>query len=121
MSVVTKKMQRERRHSRIRSKVSGTPERPRFCVSITANHIYCQFIDDVNGRTLASSSTVTAAFKTGENNRPNMAGAARLGEMAAEAALAANVKEVVFDRSGYKYHGRIKAIAEAARAKGLKF
>ena len=96
MSVVTKKMQRERRHSRIRSKVSGTPERPRFCVSITANHIYCQFIDDVNGKTLASSSTLTAAFKAGENNRPNMAGAARLGEMAAEAALAANVKEVVF-------------------------
>jgi large subunit ribosomal protein L18 len=120
MSVATKKMQRERRHIRIRSKISGTPERPRFCVSITANHIYCQFIDDVNGRTLASCSTLTAAFKA-EGARANMAGATRLGEMAAEAALAANISEVVFDRSGYKYHGRIKAIAEAARAKGLKF
>lgn len=121
MSVVTKKTQRIRRHARIRSKVAGTAERPRFCVSITANNIYCQFIDDENGRTLASCSTLSAAFKQGEANRPNMAGATRLGEMAAEAALAAKVTEVVFDRSGYKYHGRVKAIAEAARAKGLKF
>ena len=121
MSKVTKKMQRIRRHSRIRSVVSGTAERPRFCVSITANNIYCQFIDDVAGRTLAQCSTLSKAFKEGEANRPNLAGATRLGEMAAEAALAANVTAVVFDRSGYKYHGRIKAIAEAARAKGLKF
>jgi large subunit ribosomal protein L18 len=109
-----------RRHTRIRKKVSGTAERPRFCVSITTNHIYCQFIDDVTGRTLVNTSSLSAQFKA-ENARPNMDGAALLGKLAAEAAKAANVTEVVFDRSGYKYHGRIKAIAEAARANGLKF
>ena len=109
-----------RRHTRIRKQVSGTAERPRFCVSITTNHIYCQFIDDVTGRTLANTSSLSKEFKA-ENARPNMDGAALLGKLAAEAAKAANVTEVVFDRSGYKYHGRIKAIAEAARANGLKF
>ena len=120
MSVFDRKSQRMRRHTRIRKKVSGTAERPRFCVSITTNHIYCQFIDDVTGRTLATTSSLSAQFKA-ENARPNMEGAALLGKLAAEAAKAANVTEVVFDRSGYKYHGRIKAIAEAARANGLKF
>ena len=120
MSVFDRKSQRMRRHTRIRKKVSGTAERPRFCVSITTNHIYCQFIDDVTGRTLANTSSLSKEFKA-ENARPNMDGAALLGKLAAEAAKAANVTEVVFDRSGYKYHGRIKAIAEAAREKGLKF
>ena len=120
MSVINRKAQRVRRHIRIRKKVSGTAERPRFCVSVTTNHIYCQFIDDVNGRTLASTSSLDAKFKA-ENARPNMAGAALLGKLAAEAAKAVNVTEVVFDRSGYKYHGRVKAIAEAARENGLKF
>ena len=120
MSVFDRKSQRMRRHTRIRKKVSGTAERPRFCVSITTNHIYCQFIDDVTGRTLANTSSLSNEFKA-ENARPNMDGAALLGKLAAEAAKAANVTEVVFDRSGYKYHGRIKAIAEAARANGLKF
>ena len=120
MAVIDKKVQRARRHARIRLKVSGTAERPRFCVSITANNIYCQFIDDVAGRTLAAVSSLSAKFKA-ENARPNVAGAALLGKLAAEAALAANVKEVVFDRSGYKFHGRIKAIADAAREGGLKF
>ncbi len=120
MAVIDKKLQRARRHARIRSKISGTAERPRFCVSITANNIYCQFIDDVSGRTLAATSTLAAKFKE-QNGRPNMAGAALLGKLAAEAAIAANVKEVVFDRSGFKFHGRVKAIAEAAREGGLKF
>ena len=120
MSVFDRKSQRMRRHTRISKKVSGTAERPRFCVSITTNHIYCQFIDDVTGRTLANTSSLSKEFKA-ENARPNMDGAALLGKLAAEAAKAANVPEVVFDRSGYKYHGRIKAIAEAARANGLKF
>ena len=120
MAVKDKKIQRMHRHTRIRKRVSGTPERPRFCVSITANNIYCQFIDDVNGKTLASASTLSPAFKD-ENAKPNMAGATLLGQMAADAALAAKVQEVVFDRSGYKYHGRIKAIADAAREQGLKF
>ena len=120
MSVFDRKSQRMRRHTRIRKKVSGTAERPRFCVSITTNHIYCQFIDDVTGRTLANTSSLSKEFKA-ENARPNMDGAALLGKLAAEAAKAANVTEVVFDCSGYKYHGRIKAIAEAARANGLIF
>jgi len=120
MSVVDKKVQRQRRHARIRSKISGTAERPRFCVSITANNIYCQFIDDVNGKTLAQVSSLSAAFKA-ENAKPNMAGAVMLGKMAAEAAKAAKITEVVFDRSGFKFHGRVKAIAETAREQGLKF
>ena len=120
MSVTDRKTLRARRHARIRKRISGTAECPRFCVSITDSNIYCQFIDDVNGKTLAAVSTLTAAFKA-ENAKPNMAGAALLGKMAAEAALAADVKEVVFDRSGYKFHGRIKAIADAAREAGLKF
>ena len=120
MAVIDKKAQRAHRHARVRKKISGTADRPRFCVSITANHIYCQFIDDVAGKTLAQTSSLSAAFKSA-NARPNMEGAALLGKLAAEAAKAANVTEVVFDRSGYKYHGRVKAIAEAARENGLKF
>jgi large subunit ribosomal protein L18 len=86
----------------------------------TTNNIYCQFIDDVSGRTVANTSSLSAAFKEA-NAKPNMAGAELLGKLAAEAAKAANITTVVFDRSGYKYHGRVKAIAEAARANGLKF
>ena len=120
MSTVDKKTQRQGRHARIRKKISGTAACPRFCVSITANNIYCQFIDDVAGRTLAATSSLSAAFKA-ENAKTNMAGAALLGKMAAEAAKAANISEVVFDRSGYRFHGRVKAIADAAREQGLKF
>ena len=120
MSVLDKKSQRARRHARIRKKISGTADRPRFCVSITDSNIYCQFIDDVNGKTLASVSTLSAAFKA-ENGKANMAGAALLGKMAAEAAKSGSISEVVFDRSGYQFHGRVKAIAEAAREQGLKF
>jgi len=120
MSTVAKKAQCQGRHARIRKKISGTAACPRFCVSITANNIYCQFIDDVAGRTLAATSSLSAAFKA-ENAKTNMAGAALLGKMAAEAAKAANISEVVFDRSGYRFHGRVKAIADAAREQGLKF
>ena len=120
MSQIDKKTQRARRHNRIRLKISGTAARPRFCVSITTNNIYCQFIDDVAGRTLASVSTLDAQFKA-DNGKPNMAGAALLGKMAADRAKAAGIEAVVFDRSGFKYHGRVQAIAEAARENGLKF
>ena len=88
--------------------------------SITDSNIYCQFIDDVAGKTLASVSSLSASFKA-ENAKPNMAGAALLGKLAAEAAKSVNISEVVFDRSGYQFHGRVKAIAEAAREQGLKF
>ncbi len=120
MAVINNKLQRMRRHLRIRKKVSGTAARPRFCVSITANNIYCQFINDDLGVTLAAVSSLDAKFKA-DNNKPNMAGAAVLGKLAAEAAKAAGVTDVVFDRSGYRYHGRVQAIAEAAREQGLKF
>lgn len=116
----TKQEKRIRRHLRLRKKVSGTAARPRFCVSVTTNNIYVQFIDDVSGATLAATSTLDAQFKSG-NNLPNVAGAQVLGKLAAEKAKAANITEVVFDRSGFKYHGRVKAIAEAARENGLKF
>lgn len=120
MSVKTAQELRRRRHLRIRKKVSGTAARPRFCVSLTAGNIYCQFIDDEAGRTLASISSLDAKFKAA-NGKPNLAGAAELGRLAAEAAKAAGITEVVYDRSGFRFHGRIKAIAEAARANGLKF
>lgn len=120
MAVISNKVQRMRRHLRIRKKVSGTAARPRFCVSITANNIYCQFINDEQGVTVAAISSLDAKFKA-DNGKPNMAGAAVLGKLAAEAAKAAGVGEVVFDRSGYRYHGRVKAIADAAREQGLKF
>lgn len=122
MSATNKEL-RTRRHARIRKKVSGTESRPRFCVSITANNIYCQFINDepeTGCLTLAAVSTLDAKFKA-ENGKPNMAGAAVLGKLAAEIAKSKGICEVVFDRSGYRYHGRIKAIAEAARENGLKF
>ena len=88
MAVIDKKVQRARRHARIRKKISGTAERPRFCVSITTNHIYCQFIDDVNGRTLAMTSSLDPKFKA-ENARPNMAGAVLLGPASAGTGLIA--------------------------------
>ena len=120
MAVKSKKELRERRHLRIRKSIQGTAGRPRFVVSVTTNNIYCQFIDDENGVTLASVGTLSTSFKEA-GAKPNMDGAALLGKLAAEAAVKANVKQVVFDRCGYRYHGRVKAIAEAARANGLEF
>ncbi|MFA6716611.1 MAG: 50S ribosomal protein L18 [Victivallales bacterium] len=116
----TKQQKRLRRHLRIRGKISGTAACPRFCVSITANNIYCQFIDDEQGVTLAATSTLDKSFKE-QNVRANVEGAALLGKLAAEKAKAVKISEVVFDRSGFAYHGRVKAIAEAARENGLKF
>jgi large subunit ribosomal protein L18 len=116
----TTKGKRTRRHLRVRKKISGTASCPRMCVSITANNIYVQFIDDENGVTLASISSLDVKFKA-QNAKPNLAGAELLGTLAAEKAVALNVEQVVFDRSGFRYHGRVKAIAEAARKGGLKF
>jgi large subunit ribosomal protein L18 len=116
----TKQQKRLRRHLRIRKKIAGTAACPRFCVSITANNIYCQFIDDEHGVTLASTSSLDKSFKDA-NAKADMEGAALLGKMAAEKAKAVKISEVVFDRSGFNYHGRVKAIAEAARENGLKF
>lgn len=116
----TAKEKRVRRHARIRRTISGTAECPRMCVSVTANNIYVQFIDDEQGITLAATSSLDPKFKE-QDGKPNLAGAELLGKIAAEKALAVNIGKVVFDRSGFKYHGRVKAIAEAARNGGLKF
>jgi large subunit ribosomal protein L18 len=111
---------RRRRQLRIRKTINGTAARPRMCVSVTANNIYVQFIDDVNGVTLASCSSLDKQFKEAKV-KTNVAGAQVLGKLAAERAQAANVTTVVFDRAGRSFHGKVKAIAEAAREVGLKF
>ncbi len=116
----TTKMRRVLRHFRIRKKISGTAARPRMCVSFTANNMYVQFIDDEAGRTLAAVSTLSADFKA-LNLKRNVAAAAALGKLAGEKAVAAGITTVVFDRGGFQYHGRIKALADAAREAGLKF
>lgn len=116
----TKKEFRTRRHLRIRKKVAGTATCPRMAINLSLNHIYIQIIDDDAGVTLASACSTQKAFKaTGE--KTNMAGATVLGKMAAEAAKAKGVTAVVFDRGGFRYHGRVKALADAAREAGLQF
>jgi large subunit ribosomal protein L18 len=106
---------RQRIHDRIRRKLSGTTERPRLNVYRSLNHIYAQVIDDQKGETLVSASTIK--MKTGGN----VAAAKEIGKAVAEKAVAQGIKKVVFDRGGYLYHGRIKALADAARAAGLEF
>jgi large subunit ribosomal protein L18 len=108
---------RQRVHARIREKMSGTAERPRLNVYRSLNHIYTQLIDDAAGTTLASASTLQAKLKTGGN----VAAAKELGKLIAEKAQEKGIKKVVFDRGGYLYHGRVKALAEAAREAGLDF
>ena len=110
--------QRIKRHNRVRGKISGTAERPRLCVFRSESNIYAQIIDDVAGNTLVSASTVEKAF---EGNGGNVEAAKKIGSKIAERALAKGIEEVVFDRGGYIYHGRVKALAEAAREGGLKF
>lgn len=112
---------RRRRHARIRKVVVGFPERPRLAVFRSARHIYAQIIDDVAGRTLAAASTLSPEFK-GRGFKGKKVDAAKLvGELVAEKALAANIQRVIFDRGGFKYHGRVKALAAGAREKGLQF
>jgi large subunit ribosomal protein L18 len=113
-----KKEIRNRIHQRIRRKLSGTKERPRLAVFRSVAHIYAQVIDDVEGRTLASASSVD---KDGKTKGGNVAAAKAIGKLVAERAKEKGVKAVVFDRGGYQYHGRIKALADAAREAGLEF
>jgi large subunit ribosomal protein L18 len=110
---------RARRHRRVRKKVSGTAERPRLAVFRSNNHIYAQVIDDVAGRTLAAASTADATIKGGATG--NVEAATKVGTLVAERAKAAGVEKVVFDRGGFRYHGRVAALADAARAGGLEF
>jgi large subunit ribosomal protein L18 len=108
---------RIRRHTRLRKKVSGTPERPRLSVFRSNVHIYAQVIDDVAGHTLAAASTVEKEASDGTKTEQ----AAAIGKLVAQRALDAGVTKVVFDRGGFQYHGRIKALADAAREAGLSF
>ena len=108
---------RKRRHARIRTKLSGTAECPRLNVFRSNTQIFAQIIDDVKGTTLVSSSSVELKIKNGGNAE----GAALVGKDIAEKALKLKIKNVVFDRGGYLYHGRVKALAEAARENGLEF
>jgi large subunit ribosomal protein L18 len=108
---------RQRIHDRIRAKVAGTAERPRLNVYRSLNHIYAQVIDDAKGITVVSASTKAAKLKTGGN----VAAAKEVGKLVAERAQEKGIKKVVFDRGGYLYHGRIKALADAAREAGLEF
>jgi len=119
--MITKKdsnKQRLMRHKRVRGKVSGTAERPRLNVFRSARHMYCQLIDDIAGRTLCSASTLDKGF---EGATGNAAAARKVGETVAERAQKLGITEVVFDRGGFIYHGRVKALAEGARGGGLKF
>ena len=110
--------QRIKRHNRVRGKISGTAERPRLNVFRSKANIYAQIIDDVTGNTLVAASTVEKAF---EGNGGNKAAAREVGKMLAEKATAMGITEVVFDRGGYVYHGRVSELAEGAREGGLKF
>lgn len=112
---------RVKRHQRIRNKINGTPERPRMCVFRSLNHIYVQFIDDVNGVTLASCSTLDAEIKSQISDKTKQEQAKLVGEVAAKRAISKNIEAVVFDRGGYLYTGRVAQVAEGARAAGLKF
>ena len=113
-----RKMERARRHARVRRKISGTPERPRLCVYRSNKNIYVQVIDDVAGKTLVSASTLDKDVKTKYANKE---AAKELGTLIAKKATAKKIKSVVFDRGGYIYHGVVKELAEAAREGGLEF
>ena len=112
---------RKNKHRRLRSRLSGTPERPRLAVFRSNNHMYAQVIDDVAGNTIVSASTLQSDVKEGLEKTNNVEAAAKLGEVIAKKALDNGIKEVVFDRGGYIYQGKVKALADAAREAGLQF
>jgi len=109
------------RHWRIRKKISGTKERPRMSVRFTSEHIYVQFIDDIARATVAATSTRSKAIADRDKLAANVVSAKKIGTLAAEAAKSKGITSVVFDRSGSRFHGKVKALADAAREGGLKF
>ena len=115
---INRKLERERRHIRVRNKISGTAERPRLCVYRSNSNLYVQVIDDVAGTTLAQASTLDKEVKTKHANKE---AAKEVGALIAKRAQDKKIKEVVFDRGGYIYHGVVKELAEAARENGLEF
>ena len=118
ISKIDRKATRRRRHIRVRRKISGTPECPRLCVYRSNSNIYAQIIDDVAGNTIVSASTLDKEIKTKHANKE---AAKEVGTLIAKKATEKNIKQVVFDRGGYIYHGVVKELAEAAREAGLEF
>jgi large subunit ribosomal protein L18 len=112
---------RIRRHARVRRRIGGTPARPRLSVFRSLHHVYAQVIDDASGRTIVAASTREKAVAEGLGSHTSSAAAEKVGKTIAERAKAKGISSVVFDRGGYKYHGRIKALADAARGAGLEF
>ncbi len=121
MAKVDLRAARIRRHGRVRAKVEGTADRPRLCVFRSLNHIYAQVIDDTQGYTLVSASTIDPEIVSAKTGKAKAAEAALVGSLIAKRALQKGITQVAFDRGGYRYHGRVKALAEAARQEGLKF
>jgi large subunit ribosomal protein L18 len=118
---VDTRLARKRRHVRVRARVRGTAMRPRLCVFRSLNHIYAQIVDDSVGHTLVSASSLDAEIRDKVTGKRKTESAELVGSLVAQRALNKGVKQIAFDRGGYKYHGRVKALAEAARKAGLDF
>ncbi|RMF88513.1 MAG: 50S ribosomal protein L18 [Nitrospinota bacterium] len=116
-----KRDRRKARQRRVRKRVRGTPERPRLSVFKSSKHIYAQIINDMDGHTLAAASSLSQAFRSQQASGGNIDGAKLVGKLVAEEALQKGIRKVVFDRNGFLYHGRVKALADAAREAGLEF
>ncbi len=121
MGKIEPRLARKRRHYRVRQKVKGTSSKPRLCVFRSLNHIYAQVIDDSQGHTLVSASTLDPETKSDTDGKAKTGQAELVGLVLAKRALSKGISQVAFDRGGYNYHGRVKALAEAARQGGLKF
>ncbi len=121
MASIDTRKARRKRHTRVRGKVEGSAARPRLNVFRSVNHIYAQVIDDTRGHTLTQASSLDADLKKEADGKNKTGEAELVGALVAKRALSLGVKEVVFDRGGYQYHGRVKALAEAARKEGLVF
>lgn len=117
----TKKAMRLKRKSRIRKNLSGTPERPRLTVFRSAKHIYAQIVDDIHGQTIISASTMEKPIRDAEKAENKVSAASQIGKLVAKRAMEKGIASVVFDRNGYKYHGRVKALSDGARETGLDF
>ena len=121
VSKESRQKSREKKHLRIRNRFSGTAERPRLAVFRSNNHMYAQVIDDVAGKTLVSASTLEKDIKSALKDTDNVEAAAYVGDVVAKRAMEKGIKAVVFDRGGYIYHGKVAALADAARKAGLEF
>ena len=121
MAKQPRRVGRQRRHARVRTKVRGTASRPRLCVFRSLNHIYAQIIDDSLGQTLVAASTIDPEIRSQVDSKTKTEKSGLVGSLVAKRALSKGISQVAFDRGGYKYHGRVKALGEAARQEGLKF